>query len=219
MIPRYQLLETAPFMEFTSVPVTDDFNPSFDVEKIHGEHLQSYCQSLIYKVFKVKYSEIPYLIAHHCSIAKNQLLWLNKFEKLIIANEQLFHDEKNMNRFDKFKISIELKRKIVKSEESRKGLLRPNKKQINAESEERYFSFKELRNQIKTMGSFEEKIMLLTNEKYDYQLANIDFVNRNLPDFDEQCDKEIERLYEVKKLEEELKKKHFRQSEKPNSRK
>ncbi len=51
----------------------------------------------------------------------------------------------------------------------------------------------------------EEKIILLTNEKYNYQQSNIDFVNKNLPDFDKQCDKEIEHLYEMKKLQEQLK--------------
>lgn len=207
MIPRYQLLEAVPFMEFTSVTVTDVFNPLFDVEKIQGENLQTYCQSLVDKIFQLKYSEIPYFIAHHCSITKNPMQWLNKFEKLILANEKLFHNGKN--RFMKCKTGIDLKRKMLKTEESRKGLLRPNKKQTNAECEDRYFSFKELRNQLNMMSVFEEKIMLLTNEKYNYQLANIDFVNRNLPDFDGQCDKEIERLYEVKKLQEELKKKAY----------
>jgi hypothetical protein len=33
MISHYPLLETAPFMEFTSVKVTDAFNHLFDIEK------------------------------------------------------------------------------------------------------------------------------------------------------------------------------------------
>lgn len=47
MVPHYPLLETAPFMEFTSVKITDDFNPLFDVEKNEEENLQSYCQHCI----------------------------------------------------------------------------------------------------------------------------------------------------------------------------
>lgn len=35
MISHYPLLETAPFMEFTSVKVTDAFNHLFDIEKKH----------------------------------------------------------------------------------------------------------------------------------------------------------------------------------------
>ena len=42
-------------------------------------------------------------------------------------------------------------------------------------------------------------------KKYNYQQSNIDFVNKNLPDFDKQCDKEIEHLFEMKKLQEQLK--------------
>ena len=50
MISHYPLLETAPFMEFTSVKVTDAFNHLFDIEKNTEENLQSYCQALINKI-------------------------------------------------------------------------------------------------------------------------------------------------------------------------
>lgn len=83
MISHYPLLETAPFMEFTSVKVTDAFNHLFDIEKNTEENLQSYCQSLINKIFQLHYSQIQNFINHHCSIAKNPIEWLNKFEKLI----------------------------------------------------------------------------------------------------------------------------------------
>ena len=51
MISHYPLLETVPFMEFTSVKVTDAFNHLFDIEKKTEENLQSYFQALIIKIF------------------------------------------------------------------------------------------------------------------------------------------------------------------------
>ena len=205
MISHYPLLETAPFMEFTSVKVTDAFNHLFDIEKNTEENLQSYCQSLINKIFQLHYSQIQNFINHHCSIAKNPIDWLNTFEKLIVVNEKLFQKGSNESRHIKFQTCIELKRLNLICDETQESPTRLNKKQINAESEDRYFSFKELREKLNQLEVFEEKIILLTNEKYNYQQSNIDFVNKNLPDFDKQCDKEIEHLFEMKKLQEQLK--------------
>ena len=205
MISHYPLLETAPFMEFTSVKVTDAFNHLFDIEKNTEENLQSYCQSLINKIFQLHYSQIQNFINHHFSIAKNPIDWLNTFEKLIVVNEKLFQKGSNESRHIKFQTCIELKRLNLICDETQESPRRLNKKQINAESEDRYFSFKELREKLNQLEVFEEKIILLTNEKYNYQQSNIDFVNKNLPDFDKQCDKEIEHLYEMKKLQEQLK--------------
>ena len=205
MISHYPLLETAPFMEFTSVKVTDAFNHLFDIEKNTEENLQSYCQSLINKIFQLHYSQIQNFINHHCSIAKNPIDWLNTFEKLIVVNEKLFQKGSDESRSIKFQTFIELKRLKLRCDETQESPKRLNKKQINAESEDRYFSFKELREKLNQLEVFEEKIILLTNEKYNYQQSNIDFVNKNLPDFDKQCDKEIEHLFEMKKLQEQLK--------------
>ena len=212
---HYPLMETAPFLEFTSVKITDTFNPLFDVEKIEEENLQSYCQAIIDKIFQLKYSEIFNFISHHRRIAKDPMQWLNQFEKLIIVNEELFHNGRNKSRLMKFQTCIEVKRLKLKCEETKKSPSRPSKKQINAESEERYFSFKEVREKLSKIEFFEEKIVFLVNQKSDYQQSEIDFVNKNLPQFDEQCNNEIERLLEVRKLEEQLKKNglgHLRKS-------
>ena len=207
MISHYPLLETAPFTEFTSVKVTDAFNHLFDIEKIKEENLQSYCQALINKIFQLHYSQIQNFINHHCSFTQNPIEWLNKFEKLIVVNEKLFHKGNNESRHIKFQTCIELKRLNLICDETQESSQRLNKKQINAESEERYFSFKEVKEELNQIPIFEEKIVYLTNQKYDYQQSVIDFVNKNLPPFDEQCTNEIERLIEVRKLEEQLTKK------------
>jgi hypothetical protein len=180
MISHYPLLETAPFMEFTSVKVTDAFNHLFDIEKNTEENLQSYCQSLINKIFQLHYSQIQNFINHHCS-----------------------------------QTCIELKRLNLICDETQESPTRLNKKQINAESEERYFSFKEVKEELDRIIIFEEKIVYLTNQKFDYQQSVIDFVNKNLPPFDEQCTNEIERLIEVRKLEEQLTKKKTNYIQRP----
>jgi len=205
MHTKYQLLESVPFAEFSSVNVTDNFNPLFDIEKVPEENIEIYSQNLINKIFQLKHSEISDFIDHHCNLVNNAMTWLNKFEKLIVVNEKLFQKGSNESRHIKFQTCIELKRLNLICDETQESPTRLNKKQINAESEDRYFSFKELREKLNQLEVFEEKIILLTNEKYNYQQSNIDFVNKNLPDFDKQCDKEIEHLFEMKKLQEQLK--------------
>ena len=215
MISHYPLLETVPFVEFTSVKVTDTFNHLFDIEKNTEENLQSYCQALINRIFQLHYSQIQNFINHHCSIAKDPIEWLNKFEKLIVVNEQLFQKGSNESRHIKFQTCIELKRHNLNYEETQESPTRLNKKQINAESEDRYFSFKEVKEELDRIPIFEEKIVYLTNQKFDYQQSVIDFVNKNLPSFDEQCTNEIERLIEVRKLEEQLTKKKTNYIQRP----
>lgn len=44
---------------------------------------------------------------------------------------------------------------------------------INAECEERYFSFREVKNKVNGMADYTDKIMFLTNEKFDYEQARL----------------------------------------------
>ena len=200
MISHYPLLETAPFMEFTSVKVTDAFNHLFDIEKNTEENLQSYCQSLINKIFQLHYSQIQNFINHHFSIAKNPIDWLNTFEKLIVVNEKLFQKGSNESRHIKFQTCIELKRLNLICDETQESPTRLNKKQINAESEDRYFSFYEIKKQLEKINDDNQKILLLTKEMFEYQQANIEFINQKTPFYDAQCTKEIENIYALQKI-------------------
>ena len=72
---------------------------------------------------------------------------------------------------------------------------------INAEGKLRDFSFSEISKELALLVCDSEKIMLLTKEKFEYQKANIKFINQKLPFYDEQCTKEIEQIYALQKLE------------------
>lgn len=206
MLVNHIIKESVPFAQFSSVKLTETFNPLFDVEQDTDRGSEYYCQQLISKVFSITHSQIPEFICHHCKQVSESMLWLNKFEKLISVNDELFKGERGQSRLVKLYTSIESKRNTLKSIDLNVSLLRPNKKQINAESEERYFSFWELKNKLATLSNDNEKILLLMEEKFEYLQANIEFVNRNLQDYNLQCKKEIEHLYALKKLKEEISK-------------
>lgn len=206
MTHNYHIIETAPFMEFTSVKPTETFNTLFDLAKIPEENLSSYCQNLIDKIFELQYSQIPNFICHHCSIAKNPLQWLNNFETLILVNENLFYNIKNEIRFIKLQTCIEIKRYELNSQKFQKRSSRPDKKQINAESEDRYFSFKETKRKTEQMNSDNEKIYFLTSEIFDYRSAHIEMKNEKLPCFDHECKNYIKRIKALSELRSEIEK-------------
>ena len=71
---RHLLKETAPFVQFSSVKITDDFNPLFDIEKIPKQSVEDYCQQLLNRSFSITHSQIPDFILHHCNLVKEPLL-------------------------------------------------------------------------------------------------------------------------------------------------
>lgn len=206
MSEKYLLKETAPFVQFSSVKPTDDFNPEFDIEKTPKQTLDEYCQQLINRSFSITHSQIPEFICHHCLLVKDPVQWLNKFEKLLSLNDDLFNGIRNQHRHTKFMVSIETKRNRILDEQAKTTRVKPAKKYINAESEDRYFSFHELKKDLANLGCDAERIMLLTKEKFEYQQSCIETVNINTLAYDEQCEKEIQQIYAMKKLKQDLEK-------------
>ncbi len=83
---------------------------------------------------------------------------------------------------------------------------------INAECEERYFSFREVKSKVNAMGDYTDKIMFLTNEKFDYEQASIDFINPKLPDYSDQCQKEIDQIQHLIRLTDEFSKQQMQKN-------
>jgi cobalamin biosynthesis Co2+ chelatase CbiK len=91
-----------------------------------------------------------------------------------------------------------------------KKICEPNsklqKRQINAEADERYFSFYELKNQMDSIKGFNEKIIFITKEIFHYRQADIISQNNKLPPYDEQCQQLIEQLHTLRALQAEYEK-------------
>jgi len=95
---------------------------------------------------------------------------------------------------------IEKKRSELQSSSVKEPVSKIAKKFINAESEDRYFSFYELKKQLDKVNCDNQKILLLTKEMFEYQQASIEFINQKTPMYDVQCAKEIEHIYALQKL-------------------
>lgn len=191
MPDRYKLKEAVQFPDFKSQVKAKEMNENFNIEIAELNSNEDYCQALINIAFKITHSQIPDFLNYNLNLHKDSLTWLNRFEKLLTVNADLFHENKKDTKLTKFQNCIELKRNKIEEERKTAKSKRPPNSQINALSDERYFSFKETKLKTYTFPSVQEQIYFLTSEIYDYITADIEMVKNKLPIFPDECEKLI----------------------------
>ncbi|MBB1646416.1 hypothetical protein ACR777_14830 [Sphingobacterium spiritivorum] len=197
---KYQIKSTVQFPEQTTIPKDQSDNIMFDILQENVVGNKAYCEELINKIIKLPYAKLPDFFSHHCFFVADPIKWLNKFEKLIAENEELFVSTTNRSRMIKCYTIIESKRKEIEQTDYRHKAAKLPMQYVNAECEARYFSFKETKNRLTELQDYTEKIMFLTKEKFDYEQASIDFINPKLPDYSDQCQKEIDQIQHINRL-------------------
>lgn len=175
-------------------------NTNLDVIVEEQSTIEDYCNAVIQKLFKLPQTQFLNFINHQLEQVKSPSSWLDSFDLLIAENEKLFVENGLLSRYNKLCNLIEKKRELLQCSTAKP--IKPNvaKRYINAESDERYFSFYEIKKQLASLDDDNEKILLLTKEKHEYKQANIEFLNQKLPLFDKQCAKEIEQIYEMQNI-------------------
>ena len=200
MNSKDQNMQTAPFVELLAVPAALAKNPLFDIIVEDKINIQNYCNALIAKILELKQSQFPAFIDYQFNQVKNPEIWICKLEKLLANNEAIFSSKTAMSRYNKLYFLIEKKRTELQSLRVKEPVAKTPKKFINAESEDRHFSFYELKKQLDNINDDNQKILLLTKEMFEYQQANIEFINQKTPFYDAQCTKEIENIYALQKI-------------------
>ncbi|OJX32686.1 MAG: hypothetical protein BGO86_10535 [Chryseobacterium sp. 36-9] len=197
---NHQIKQTVQFPELTTILKEQSENALFDILQENVKDNDTYCRELINKILKLPYAKLPDFFSHHCDFTTNPIKWLNKFEKLISDNEALFSSSTNQGRMIKCYTIIESKRKEIELTGYKHTVAKLPMQYVNAECEERYFSFKETKNRVDELQDYTQKIMFLTKEKFDYEQASIDFINPKLPDYSNQCQKEIDQIQHLNRL-------------------
>ena len=200
MNSKDQNMQTAPFVELLAVPAALAKNPLFDIIVEDKINIQNYCNALIAKILELKQSQFPAFIDYQFNQVKNPEIWICKLEKLLANNEAFFSSKTALSRYNKLYILIDKKRTELQSSRVKEPVAKTPKKFINAESEDRHFSFYELKKQLDNINDDNQKILLLTKEMFEYQQANIEFINQKTPFYDAQCTKEIENIYALQKI-------------------
>lgn len=143
---------------------------------------------------------LPDFFSHHSELVSNPIKWLNKFEKLIADNEELFITTANRGRMIKSYTIIESKRKEIEYDTYQPKNAKQSLQYVNAGCEMRCFSFRETKIKVDELSAYTDKIIFLTKEKFDYEQASIDFINPRLPDFGLQCQKEMDHIQHLNYL-------------------
>ena len=200
MLHNHQIKQTVQFSEWTAVSKEQSENALFDILQEDVTDNALYCSALIDKILSLPYAKLPDFFSHHCVYVADPIKWLNKFEKLISDNEEIFSSSANQGRMIKCYTIIESKRKEIELTGYKHTVAKLPMQYVNAECETRYFSFKETKNRVDELQDYTQKIMFLTKEKFDYEQASIDFINPKLPDYSNQCQKEIDQIQHLNRL-------------------
>lgn len=194
------------FSEWRAVDTAQSAASIFDITHDQEPTLENYCIALLEKVFTIPQSQLPEFITYQIQLNTDGTTWLNKFEKLLANNEELFISQKALSRFNKLYNIIEKKRTELQAS-SVKEIKQPTPKRlINADAEDRYFSFFEVKQHVEKMESFNDKILYLNEEIFEYRQADIISINNKLQPYDQQCVQLIEKLQTLRKMRSEIEK-------------
>lgn len=193
-------VKTTLFPEFISVTTPKSENPLYDIVINENATNENYCIALVHKIFELPHSKFAAFIDFQAELMKDELKWINKLEKLITINEDLFLENKIIGRYNKMFLYIDKKRDELQSSRVKKSTIKTPKRFINADAEDRHFSFTEVKYSIENIPNFNEKIIFITEEIFEYKQADIISVNNKLQPFDEQCTQLIEKLQTIRKM-------------------
>ena len=202
------------FSEWRAVDTAQSAASIFDITHDQEPTLENYCIALLEKVFTIPQSQLPEFITYQIQLNSDGATWLNKFEKLLANNEELFITQRALSRFNKLYNIIEKKRTELQAS-SVKEIKQPTPKRlINADAEDRYFSFFEVKQHVEKMESFNDKILYLNEEIFEYRQADIISINNKLQPYDQQCVQLIEKLQTLRKMRSEIEKEKELEQEK-----
>lgn len=200
MNTKDQNMQTAEFVELLAVPAAQAKNPLFDIIVEENITIQSYCNALIAKILELKQSQFPAFIDYQFNLVKNPEVWICKLEKLLANNEAFFSSKTAMSRYNKLYFLIEKKRSELQSSKVIGTKPKATKRQINADTDDRYFSFYETKSYINSLENFNDKIVYLMDEIFEYNQADIVSLNNKLQPYDKQCNQLIEQLQIMRKV-------------------
>lgn len=210
-------MQTAPFVELLAVPAALAKNPLFDIIVEDKINIQNYCNALIAKIIELKQSQFPAFIDYQFNQVKNPEIWICKLEKLLANNEAFFSSKTAMSRYNKLYFLIEKKRTELQSSRVIDTKPKATKRQINADTDDRYFSFFETKSHINSLDNFNDKIIYLMDEIFEYNQADIVSLNNKLQPYDKQCNQLIEQLQIMRKVKNDFEKENQEKKATENS--
>lgn len=194
----YDIVNVSPFLEHPIVDVAQFDAHEYDIvifeedqpsNFLNGGVFQKelYCKCVLYRLFTLPKSKIKPFLKYQCDLMKEPAIWLNKFEKLIDLNRELYNERDQIIRFDKALMVIELLREITEQE---------------AALPQNVFDLNKVKSKLKEYNSYEEKLSYLCEMETEYKQLRPPVLNPHAVPFDEQINLEIEKLTKQETLKE-----------------
>lgn len=190
-----QQIITAPFQEHPVVNYLLAQPNEFDVIAFEGMltdfdcngsfNLEQYCRCLLNKLFQLNKSKIKPFLQYQCNLIHNPFVWLNKLEKLVDLNREIFTTKEQKIKIDKTLMVIELLRQEIESGKT---------VQVSR------FNFNYVKQQLKSYQVIEDKLLYLMEAKTEYLQNRPAFTNPGEVPFDEKCELEIALLKNQRRL-------------------
>ncbi len=194
----YTFVISSPFVEHPIVDITQFdaheyaiciFDEKQPANFLNGGkfYLEQYCKCLLHKLFTIPKSKIKPFIQYQCYKMQEPIVWLNKLEKLIDLNRELFTTKEQVVKFEKALMIIEVMRDAIEHQVS---------------SQKNTFDIKEVKQKLKQYDTVEDKLFYLCEVETEYKQERPAILNPHSVPFDEQISLEIEKLNKQEALRE-----------------
>ncbi len=161
----YSLIITSPFIEHPITDITAYDAHEFDISIIEQTqspnflnkgifHLKQYCTCVLHKVLTLNKSQIKPFIQYQCHKMQDPIRWLNKLEKLIDLNRELFNEAEHKIKFEKALVIIELLRENIET---------------HNKPDARVYDFNDVKLKLAGYKTFEEKLSFLYEVDTEYK--------------------------------------------------
>ncbi|MBI1226850.1 MAG: hypothetical protein GC192_16580 [Bacteroidetes bacterium] len=189
-----------PFADFTQTKPTDieitaeglDCLPDFTVEGQFS--MRNYCWALLQKATKLPHHLWDAFLIRQCDQVQKPFVWLQRFELLLMLNEALL-SKMGQQTATQFALGA--------IERARRCIWQGVSKELEGSIAEFYnlrYNIQEVKEKLKHLPDFAEKLTYLLEAKTSYLQNKPGFTASNLIPFDIQIDLEIEKLRQLETL-------------------
>ncbi|MBK6836008.1 MAG: hypothetical protein IPG89_17770 [Bacteroidetes bacterium] len=169
--------------EYDIIVIDKNQSPNFTIENKFS--IQLYCECLLHKLFSLSKSKIKPFIQYQCEQLIDPFTWLNKLEKLIDLNRDLYTNKEQKIKIEKALVIIELIRQEI---------------ELNKFNRAARFDFDRLKAKLKHYKTPEEQLSFLYEEQAEYLQNKPKFIDPTSTPFDEKCTIEIEKIERLEQL-------------------
>ncbi|MEI8046517.1 MAG: hypothetical protein WCI92_03990 [Bacteroidota bacterium] len=153
-----------------------------------------YCRALFAKVLSIGLSEVPDFLNYQCELVSNPAEWLNSLDNLIRLNVEFFRGRQAEHRHFIFISQINTKRHDLQLSVLINNRSYRLRKVVNGYTEDREYSFNLVKDHLKILSTFDEKIEYLQDQITEYRQDSPDFICCKEKPFDTLCELEIIRI-------------------------